>query len=83
MDADVIFLPTNKARIYDHLHSSLLNLHSVLGISAIFLLVYILIKGMQKSLVYVALVVVVLLRSSTDIGLFFSPFDALLWLLVL
>jgi hypothetical protein len=69
-----------------HVHSSILNFISVIGVSFILCLYYLLrtIKLLyKKNTPMLLLLVAILLRSMTEIGILFSYFDYVIWVFIL
>lgn len=68
---------------YGHLHSSLLNMYAAIGLGAIIFLGFVFHKlkyYYSQNKVLMFLLIAILLRSSTDVGLLFSYFDFVFWM---
>lgn len=73
----------NVLRYYGHLHSSLINLHSVVGFGSLLFFFAIVKKSMlfrKHNLPLLFILLAILIRVSTDVGALFAYFDYVFWM---
>ena len=72
-----------EMRTYGHLHSSLINFHSAIGVGSLIFCYYIFIKlklFLKTNIPTLLLLLSIIIRASTDVGLLFAYFDYVFWI---
>lgn len=68
---------------YGHVHSSLINFHSAIGLGSLLFFYSLYLKGtyfFKNNVSLLILMLAIIVRSSTDVGLLFSYFDYVFWM---
>jgi hypothetical protein len=72
-----------EMRTYGHLHSSLINFHSAIGVGSLIFGYFLFIKlklFLKTNIPILLLLLSIIVRASTDVGLLFAYFDYVFWI---